>query len=222
MKDCNGLFRRGGWSALWKILIQKNSGLISIPTLILLVLMSGCASSGDVSLKNVPRGMTVITEDEFYDVEGGTVEAIRASLRKNGPAYHGGTVLGLASWRVSWTYRTALKMGQCEMEQVEVNLHLTITLPHWQPPENADSLLFRYWEKYLEDLAEHEEGHRTIAIEMARDATQTLWSLRPFSCADMAAHSKEEVYAILDAYKEKQQTYDRVYKTIYWPPKLMP
>ena len=197
---------------------MKCACLVWLAGLPVLLFAAGCAVSSDPTLRGLPRGMHVITEDEFYDVEGSTVATLRTSLRKNGPTLHGRTVLGLASWRIEPKYQTVFKTGECQMNKVDVFLHIIITLPRWQPPPDVDSLLVEQWQTYVAAISEHEEGHRAISIEAVKNLTRDLWRLRAFDCTEIHTRVSDRYDAFYDDITTKQNTYDRVYKPIYWPP----
>ena len=106
------------------------------------------------------------------------------------------------------------------MKNVEVFLHMIITLPRWQQPDGVDSLLIQYWQTYVDAISLHEEGHRTIAIEGAKSLTRALWRIKAFDCNEIHNRVRDQYEVIRDDWRAKQNTYDRVYKPIYWPPLL--
>ena len=85
-----------------------------------------------------------VTESTItYDVDGETVEDIRAAMTANSPESY----WGYTKWYVSWT-------AQCE-----VSVKITYTFPNWTDHDDADEELQQYWDTFIANLELHEQGH---------------------------------------------------------------
>lgn len=102
-----------------------------------------CASYVQPSLDQyVPDADYII----YYDIRGSTEEDLQQQMNWLGPVGLDGKT----------------HMGYCEWEG-EVSLKITVTLPRWTPPENADPNLIAKWDNLVKNLAKHENGHAIIA-----------------------------------------------------------
>ncbi|MDX1547234.1 MAG: DUF922 domain-containing Zn-dependent protease [Rhodothermales bacterium] len=174
---------------------------------VLLCCVLGCASSGP-SGTYVP-GLSTITLDEYYDVTGSTAAALHQEMLRRGPRIDGQSFYGEMYWTLRWRFRFASRSGQCEMEQVEVPLTITIMLPRWHRPADVDAALAEQWDAFLASLRLHEEGHRSLAMEAGREIIRALRSMRTLSCSSMEAEANRKAGAILDRYREHNRQYDR-------------
>lgn len=80
---------------------------------------------------------------EYYDVDGDTVEDIRAAMTANTPQ----EFWAFTQWYVSWT-------STCE-----VTVKITYTYPDWAGYDDADPELQDYWDNFIKNLEIHEHGH---------------------------------------------------------------
>lgn len=111
----------------------------------------------------------------YYDVHGRDIADLYAELAAKGPSDGTGKRFdGLTAWEVSWntTYETTGQ--QCRVAGHEVKLDLTITLPRWAGRGNASKRDIAHWDGFIGALTEHENGHRDIARQSARDVSKLL------------------------------------------------
>ena len=143
-----------------------------------------------------------------YPVEGGTPEAVLASMARHAPRADGEVFFGLTEAEMGLHYQPVPDGSECVLTGIEVSLALTVTLPDWAPPPDAAPELVRSWTLFRRALAGHEERHREIAEAGAASIVRALDGLRRSSCtvvADEARRRLERVEIEIDA---AQRRYD--------------
>ncbi len=195
-----------------------------------LFLMGCVTTSGHTPYMRIP-GLTVITYDEPYTVTGSDAPALYASMMLNGPRTYEGTVAyGQLQWQLQWRYGLFdPDPGPCRIAEIEVEMTVRMILPEWQRPPDAPADLVAEWEAFFAALTEHEEHHRTIAIDAARDMIRTLKRMRASSCWSLRSDANAEGRRILERYQRKSEDYDRettkhqrLGEGPVWPPRKRP
>ena len=110
------------------------------------------------------------------------------------------------------------------MTQVEVELETIITLPEWSPPESADPELVAAWDRFLEALTLHEEGHKTNGEEAAREARRELRRVTAPACSLIERGVNDRGHEIIDKYQRRNAEYDEetargMSQGAVWPPR---
>jgi predicted secreted Zn-dependent protease len=88
----------------------------------------------------------------FYTVTGETANQIRNSLNQNRP----GSYDAYAAWNFQWN-----GCGQ----DFQVTYTITVDFPEWSPPAAPDDDLVRNWNRYINALALHEQGHVDLVVD---------------------------------------------------------
>ena len=113
-------------------------------------------------------------------------------------------VASLTTWAVDWTWvRGTADTGTCAVLEPTVVVDVTVTLPRWQPPSDADPALVEEWRTYHASLRRHEEGHVDLVHALA-DGTSTAIQL---AGCDRAHQAGAE---LLDDLRSAQRRYDQV------------
>ena len=143
-----------------------------------------------------------------YPINGRTGPELVAQMAALGPAQDDGTRFpGGAQWSIDWQYRLAGQGARCRLEQVRATLDSTITLPHWQQQEQADSALSTAWRTFLERLEVHEHGHVQQGMDAAA-AIRTALDGMTGRCADLAAQANLRGQQIIEQYNQRDRDYD--------------
>lgn len=75
------------------------------------------------------------------------------------------SVPSLTTWKVDWTWDRA---GEpCRVVDPTVHVDVTVALPRWRPPFDADPALVAEWRLYVQALARHEQGHVDLVYAAA-------------------------------------------------------
>lgn len=123
-------------------------------------------------------------------------------IRENGRIYHGNT-----AWDIRWSFRWDRNtMGLCQILGVATRLSVTITLPELKSGTAAGQAEFQ---RYVQALLFHEEGHKKIAQEAAYAADRAISTLPPMtSCKALASEAQRQGNAILDSARKAGLEYD--------------
>ena len=187
------------------------------------VVASCAATVQDTGFGPVPAGMTVQLSDEYYDVFGSNASDIRRAMRESGPMSDGRRWDANARWNVAYRYRYAMRAGACRMTDVTVVYTSTILLPRWSRPADATLTVRQQWAEYMRALRTHEEGHRNIGAEAAREVLRRVRNVTSPHCADMSARANALGRRTLDEFRAMQRQYDEATghgrtQGAVWPP----
>ncbi len=114
----------------------------------------------------------------FYDVAGHTAEQLRDAIdlaRPLGP--DGRRVDALASWKVHYTYQTAVGVGGCRLRRLTVNADISTTLPRWVDKPATSSTLTDRWDRYVAALSSNLSGIGDIGRRAAASLHERIWKL---------------------------------------------
>ena len=128
-----------------------------------------------------------------YAVGGGTVGELLGSLQSGGPQLGEEVFFGLTLAETDLRFSTVELGDACELRDVRVILNLTVTLPEWDVPPDADPGLVRDWHRFRRALVDHENEHRRIAERGADALYRAVQGLRRTSCDQASADGRRRV-----------------------------
>lgn len=159
----------------------------------------------------LPR-VSITGREQFYDIDGTSVGALREGVRRLGPKDDSGTAVdALTVWDLQWTYKAvpaSATDSSCALEDLKVSLNVTVTLPRWTPPTSAPASLRDSWRRYLEHVKIHEAGHRAIAERNAGALYRALSGLRAPTCARLDAQASRTGEDIVADGRARNRAYD--------------
>jgi len=179
----------------------------------------GSAGSGEPSSSPMELpGIRITLEEETYPVMGMTVAEIGQSLRRMGPASRNRLVVGLHGFRMSWRIGYQRVEGGCRVGNVDVDLSSRIVMPRWTRPAGTEPEVHQAWDTYLQLVREHEDTHRSLALQAAVEIRRTVTGLEGTACTgelrERAGRLARQVY---DSYRARNRDFDRR-SYIPWPP----
>lgn len=188
---------------------------------LLLVLCSACASSSESGVYY--PGLSIITLDNHYDITGSSIDELYQEMREKGPPSSGHRYYAEARWNIRWSFTTVMRMGQCELDDIEVPMTISITMPQWEPVD-GDTTLLNQWQSFHESLFLHEEGHREIAMDSGREIIKTLKSMKAFSCDTLRDEANRKARELFENYNIRNRLYDKdtrhgINQGAVWPPR---
>src|SRR5437867_12685217 len=139
------------------------------PAILLLVVLSGCAS-----LRPALPDMVVLktsTTTRYYSVAGTTSRAIFDRIDGNGLfEKNGQRAVGLASseWSLAWQGISAHPAGVCTPLPMTITLDVVVTLPRHEQPADLSEDLRAKWERLAARIAAHEQRHVDISLDGAK------------------------------------------------------
>ena len=133
-------------------------------------LIAALAANTGTIAPEADDGVEIVERRVYYPVHGLNRNDLRAELDA-ALARRGidGGMAGRTEQELTTRYELApLPSGGCRLAGLEVTLHVTITLPRWEPDGEPVRGLRDRWNAMVAALTLHEEGHRDIAVDTAR------------------------------------------------------
>lgn len=113
-------------------------------------------------------------EIHWFDLQGVDRIDLLESCLANCPRDESGTtVASLATWEVRWAY-TRPPVEPCAVASASVDAMVSVELPRWEAPPEADPELVAEWEAWHARLRYHEQGHVDVVHAYAQDAEARL------------------------------------------------
>ena len=174
-----------------------------------------------------PAGANV--QREYYDVMGGSVGEVLASLKEMGrTATQTDSNFARTTWTVTWTGEWAPASGDtlCAVTSSSVRLESRMALPRWRPSPGAPSGLATDWAGFVRKLTGHENGHLATAVAAAREVDEQLKHLRD-GCGTMEAAARAKIDSVVASFRLVDEDYDRrtgfgARQGAVWPPSTSP
>jgi predicted secreted Zn-dependent protease len=188
--------------------------------------LAACAPRGPRPVRE-PAGANV--RREYYEVMGGSVGELLASLKERGrTATQTDSNFARTTWTVTWTGEWAPASGDtlCAVTSSSARLESRMALPRWRPAPGAPSGLASDWASFVRKLTGHENGHLATAVAAARQVHEQLRYLRG-DCRMMEAAARAKIDSVVASFRAVDEDYDR--RTAYgaqqgavWPPRTSP
>jgi predicted secreted Zn-dependent protease len=157
----------------------------------------------------LPSNVSEESDIVWYPITGHTLSDLRAQMRALGPRDGQTTRAGYTRGYTYWHFTYTNDAASCLMRTVSVTVYDTVTLPLWTPPPRADPAVVAEWSRFVTMLGRHEEGHREISVDGARQIAQQLSALPPHAwCWDLEADANAQGHAILASAQQRQVQYD--------------
>jgi len=146
---------------------------------------------------------------KYYKVNGLTENELRQSLSKRSPVKEAGkTFDAYTAWNIKWRFFWEEKDNHCEINKVNVTLKVNFTLPNWSNKDKASFALQSKWNKYYQVLVAHENGHKQLGVDSAREIERKLLGLSSSGCKRLEKKANELAQKILAKYKKLEKVYD--------------
>lgn len=141
-------------------------------------------------------GLAYVERREYYRVDGRNVDTLKrqldAALARKGL---GGKGVGRTVQHLSSRYEFEPTPRGCRLKDLAVSLDVTIHLPRWEPKGGKAKGLSERWERMLDALTRHEEGHRDIAVDTARRLLADLRALpQTLDCQALAREAQKAFF----------------------------
>ena len=170
-----------------------------------LVLPLALLASGGAFAQSFEPVIDETQATEYYDFEADDAGDILDALNSH-------TVLGYAAETYSefgfsgsyWQDETG-----CHLSGLTITLHLDFVYPRWTNEERAPRRVRQQWQRYMEALTNHEEGHAEISRRGAAIIAQRL-AATPTApdCANLDYVLGENFRILNDALQVSQENYD--------------
>jgi predicted secreted Zn-dependent protease len=145
-----------------------------------------------------------------YKITGNSVQELKAHMNELGPVdknkrHHD----AYTTWYVTWNFDCGNFGSASRAERIRVKVEVKYIFPKWEPPGNAPAELVKKWNVYTAALQKHEDGHRDIGLQAAREILDKLESLpSALSCQEVGRAVNETGQKILNLHRQTEVKYD--------------
>ncbi|NND50171.1 MAG: DUF922 domain-containing protein [Rhizobiales bacterium] len=150
-------------------------------------------------------------EERTYDIEGGSIGALRAQMAERGPFSEKaeGHVPARTEATVDFRFTTRWRRGACRVGKIRVTADVTYIYPNWLNLDEASVRLGDKWVNYIKQLRVHEEGHGQMVFDSAHEVDAMLASMGGLkNCKKLRQRAKSRGEKILRAMAAAQIQYD--------------
>jgi len=146
---------------------------------------------------------------EHYDISGSKAGQLKRAMKRLGPREGGGRYVAYTEWILTWTYTFDERETECRFDSFDVRAAITMTLPRWDPGDDAPVELVERWERFIEALERHENGHARIALEAAASIDAAVSALGPrASCDELEREADATARDKVERYRHRERRYD--------------
>lgn len=152
----------------------------------------------------------VIEKYEYYEVCGCTEKELHCDLRqKCGTWTDGKKYDSLTSWNIKWDHEYGQASRTCAINAFKPIVNITFRYPKWKRTDEAPHSLVEKWDRYLDNLIAHENGHRDMVVAAMADLSHAVAQLSPApTCADLDRNVRALFRTYMAKMKKDQHDYD--------------
>lgn len=155
-------------------------------------------------------GVHVVERTVTYKLEGDGLSEVRAAMRRIGPLDGGRHQFGFTHVELGWSYPFERADGGCRTGPIHVEVEVTQTMPEWTATAATSGAASREWSRFMHALHVHEDGHRAIGLDTARQILAQQRELGTYpSCDALDAAANTVGDAALEAMRGRHREYDR-------------
>jgi predicted secreted Zn-dependent protease len=153
---------------------------------------------------------TIMTNYDYYDIEGRTAAELRQQMNIYGVAWTNGSIYdAYTGWDVKWNYRYRLTDENCSIQSVTTTLTVEFRLPRWENHTSGTAALKKKWDAYMQSLIQHENGHKDIGVNAAVEIERSIAELEPAeTCDDLAETANQLGRRIISKHAAAEREYD--------------
>lgn len=114
-------------------------------------------------------------QNAFYNIGGYTFLDVRREMYLRSPKRLNNKVAAAwCQWQVTWNIRTRQSGNHCDVDSVDTQSAVTVTMPHWVNFASAGSGMKETWDLYYASLLAHENTHASHGLSAANDIQRRL------------------------------------------------
>jgi predicted secreted Zn-dependent protease len=150
---------------------------------------------------------SVTTNYVYYKVSGESAVDIYSSMLSRGPHVNGAKAYAATLAESSQSGKLEQK-GSCRVRDYKFAMKFTIRLPRIADHDGLTPKVAARWQQFTQFLKKHEETHRAIWVDCARDIENQINSLRAKSCAEIDRRAQQIVDRVQKACNRKHTAFD--------------
>jgi predicted secreted Zn-dependent protease len=144
-----------------------------------------------------------------YQLGGLSKETIHADLHRVAKRDRDGIIDGEVAETWDWNFRFETVANSCRVSSHDIILKLDILLPTWVDEARAGPALRAAWIAYFQELQNHENGHKTIAVDAAERISKLMHGAKATgSCTALEQSLNRAVKRIVENAEEAQDQFD--------------
>lgn len=144
-----------------------------------------------------------------YQLRGLSRQAIHDDLHRVAKRDGDDIIEGEVADHWDWNFRFAATGNSCQVTSDEIILKLRILLPAWVDDARADPATRTAWNNYFQELKAHEDGHKTIALEAAKQVSKlTHGATAPGACAALERSLNRAAKQIVENSEKAQDQHE--------------
>ena len=116
---------------------------------------------------------------------------------------------GTTRWRVDFRYDFNESRDECRFSDIRVNLYIRYRMPKLGSP-HRDPAIRRRFNRFYEQLMEHEDGHGDSGRLAATEVHEMLSEATSENCRLLVEQSRREANRIIKAYRYRDKRYDLI------------
>ena len=126
-----------------------------------------------------------------YEVQGHTLEEAARNIEQQAEA-------GRTHWVTRW--HVMERNGDHTIKRAEVEVWLEITMPHWSGYDSATAAEKAEWDRFVQALHDHEQGHIDVVREYTENADTMLEGLNDHDAAEAWKNNEAALKQASDHY----------------------
>jgi predicted secreted Zn-dependent protease len=148
------------------------------------------------------------TEYTYYLIAGKSADDLHFSMSQKGPQIYGGRAYASATVEPKVTLRTRQQGGTCRIADFKIHMKFTIRLPKLKKSANLSSEVRKSFQQFYQSAKQHEETHRAIWQDCARETEGLAREVRAGSCSDSEEMAYEIYHQIGQECHERQMAFE--------------
>lgn len=139
----------------------------------MLPLLLACAHAPPAAHEAPPPALED-AEVHWFELQGrDRIELLESCLASCPRDERGVAVASLTTWQLRWGWQRA-PYDPCSVASASVDAMVSVALPRWEAPPDADPALVAEWDAWHARLRYHEQGHVEVVHVFAHDAAARL------------------------------------------------
>lgn len=148
----------------------------------------------------------------YYYIDGSSATVLAAQIDKTGPKdADGKRYAARTRWDVQWQFNHHQEGETCGIKDVSVAVGIARNMPKWRGEDKpGGAQLKARWQKFLEALKRHEEGHKEYGMKAGGEIEKALLAMKPASnCEDLDKAANAAGEQVIEQYRKQDADYDR-------------
>ncbi len=170
----------------------------------------GTTGTGDL-IRNTVLEPVQNQRYEYYEICGCSEKDLQCDLSVKAIRCDDGKKYdSVTNWKITWKYSYHRAANSCATTAFTAIVDITFRLPNWARDSKATQQLSDKWDRYIQNILVHEQGHRDRAIAAAVELTRSIADLPPArTCSGLDREVDRIARGRLAKLLEEQTEYDK-------------